>query len=386
MKDFVFQYPIKVYLGEDAVQKYLANAVKPYGKKVMVTYGGGSVKKVGIFDEVVKALKSAGKEVVEFGGIKSNPKYAKLLEGAELAKKENVDFLLAVGGGSVIDGTKVISAMSKYDGDYWNDFNFYNKPQGPFEWIPFGAVVTCPGTGAEMNQGAVITNEALGIKDGLKGALADFAMLDPKFAVSLPTIQARSGAFDTLSHMMETYFCPPAEINVSDYMNEGAMRAQIDFMRAMVKDYDNLSIRSDLMWSSAMAENGILKIGKASDFEAHQIEHAIGGLTDCNHGQGLAVIQPQLYRVICTRRDLDRFARWAVEVWGIDPAGKGKEDLARAGVEALADFVKEMELPTKLSDLNITDDAILKKTSEICAMNYPDLTRDEVYEILQAVK
>ena len=250
----------------------------------------------------------------------SNPTYAKVQEGAQLAKKEHIDFILAVGGGSVIDCCKITAAQAKTDKDLWememNDHKF------PTDMIPMGAIVTASGTGAEMNGGAVITNEEKVIKAGMAAAAPRFAILDPAYTASVPRIQVISGAFDTLSHAMETYFGNSDQDNVSDDVALAIMKNTVVNMKRLIKNIDDMQARGNLMWDSAMAENGILKVGRVTDFQAHQIEHQLGAYTDCNHGQGLAVIHPAYYR--CIIKDApEKFTRFAKEVFGVQTAQEG---------------------------------------------------------------
>ena len=293
------------------------------------------------------------------------------------------DFILAVGGGSVIDCCKIISAQAAADADIWN--MEFTEHKYPTEFVPMGAVVTASGTGAEMNNGAVITNEETKQKAGVLGAFASFAVLDPAYTMSLPEKQVVSGAFDTLSHCMETYFGSPREVTLSDEIAEAVMRNTIRNIRALLKDMNDWNARSELMWASAMGENGILKIGKVTDFQAHQIEHQLGAYTDCNHGQGLAVIHPVLYRHMY-KDGLDQFARFAKNVWEISEEGKTKEELAEAGVQARADFVKEIGMPSSFTEMGITDKSVLKATADTCNLTAgccKKFSREEILEILE---
>ena len=383
MNDFVYSYPTKVYFGEGAAKKALTAEMGRAGKTVMLAYGGGSVKRSGVFDELCGFLKEAGKEIVEFSGIMPNPTYKKVREGAALAREKQVDFILAVGGGSVIDCCKIIAAQAVTKEDIW-DMEFKER-RYPAEFLPMGAVVTASGTGAEMNNGAVITNEETKEKAGVLGAHAGFAVLDPAYTMSLPEKQVISGAFDTLSHCMETYFGSPRQVTLSDEISEAVMRNVIRNIRILLKDIHDKHARSELMWASAMGENGILKIGKVTDFQAHQIEHQLGAYNDCNHGQGLAVIHPVLYRHMY-KDGADQFARFAKEVWGISSEGKTKEELAEAGVQALADFVKEIGMPATFTEMGITDKNLLKAVADTCNLTAGccrKLSREEVLEILE---
>lgn len=386
MENFIYEYPTKVFFGKGIAKEQLSNALKPYGSKIMLAYGGGSIKNNGIYNEITDILKKDGKEVIDFSGIMSNPTYAKVQEGAALAKEKNVDFILAVGGGSVIDCCKIISVQAKTSEDIW-DMEFV-QGKFPTEGIPVGAVVTASGTGAEMNSGAVITNEDLKIKAGVFGVAPCFAVLDPEYTMSVPKSQVISGAFDTLSHAMETYFGQSDKDNASDDIAEAVMKNTIRNMRTLLTDINDYTARSNLMWDSAMAENGILKLGRKTAFQAHQIEHQLGAYTDCNHGQGLAVLHPIYYKHIY-KDGLSKFARFAVNVWGVPADGKSDEELAIAGIDALADFIKECGLPTHLTELKtkakITEDMLkeVADSTNIIQTGYGVLTHEEIYSILK---
>lgn len=352
MNSFTYSYPTKVYFGEKAATKNLPAELAKTGKTVMLAYGGGSIKKNGIYDELVGILKEAGKEIVEFTGIMSNPTYVKVQEGARLAKEKNVGFILAVGGGSVIDCCKIVSAQAKSDTDIWK--MEFDEHRFPMEFIPMGAVVTAFGTGAEMNCGAVITHEEKNLKNGVMGTFYDFAILDPEYTMTMPMNQVISGAFDSLSHSMETYMGSPREVNYSDEINEATQRNIIRNIRAMLIDPADRQARSELVWAAAMAENGILKLGKVTDFQCHMLEHQLGAYTDCNHGRGLAVLHPVLYRHMMPEANR-QFARLAAEVWGVSPDGKSEAELAESFITALSDFIKEIGLPTTLTEMGIAD-------------------------------
>ena len=386
MENFVYEYPTKVYFGKEAAKNHLADILKGYGPNVLLAYGGGSVRKNGVYDEIMGILKAAGKTVTEFTGIMSNPTWEKAQEGAALAKECKADLVLAVGGGSVIDCCKIVCAQAVTDEDLW-DLEMVRHKMPAKAPIPLGAVVTASGTGAEMNGGAVITNEEVKIKGGMFAAAPQFAVLDPAYTLTLPRMQVLSGAFDTLSHAMETYFGRSDRDNVSDEVAEAVMRSTVTNMRTLLGDLNDYTARSNLMWTSAMAENGILKVGRLTDFECHQIEHQLGAYTDCNHGQGLAVIHPAYYRHIY-KSAVPKFARFARNVWGIDPAGKTEEEAAQAGILALEAFILECGLPTKLSQLRSRAEitpALLRQVADSCNLlpnGYKQLTHDEVYDIL----
>ena len=384
MNNFIYENKTKVIFGRGGVKEYLRCMLGRYGDTVMLACGGGSIKKNGVYDEITAILAAAGKTVVEFSGIMPNPTYAKVREGAKLARDNGVDFILAVGGGSVIDCCKIVSAQAMLEGDIWE--LEMDKRGAPTRFLPMGCVVTVSGTGSEMNNGAVITHEEKKIKCGLLGAHNDFALLDPSYTMSVPFTQVLSGAFDTLSHAMETYFGKPHDRNnLSDDIGEAVMRGVIANIRRLLAEPDSYEARSELMWASSMAENGILKIGKVTDFQCHQMEHQLGAYTDCNHGAGLAVLHPVLYRHIY-KEAVPKFRRFATEVWGIDPAGRSDEEVAAAGVEALADFIREIGLPASFREMGIPEDtdlAAIANSTNLTAGCCKKLSREEVLQIFQ---
>lgn len=377
MNTFVFSYPTKVYFGEGSAEQAFHAELGKFGGTVMLACGGGSVRRNGIYDEMKTLLTQAGKTVVDFDDIMPNPTYAKVQEGAALVRERHVDFILAVGGGSVIDCCKVISAQAMLEEDIWD--MEYVQGKNPTAGVPMGAVVTASGTGAEMNAGAVITYEDKLWKGPIFGTAASFAVLDPSYTMSVPHMQVLSGAFDTLSHAMETYLGSSDQDNVSDDVALAVMRNTVVNMRRLLVDINDIQARSNLMWDSAMAENGILKCGRLTDFQAHQMEHQLGAYTDCNHGQGLAVIHPAYYRHI-VKDAPDKFTKFAKMVFDVDTA--------EAGIDALTDFIKECGLPLKMGELKsrveITPE-VLRKVADTCNViksNPRELDRDEIYEIL----
>lgn len=377
MNKFTYTYPTRVYFGEGIAAEALNRELPQVGKTVLLAYGGGSIKRSGIYEEIRGLLTQAGKEVVDFAGIMPNPTYAKVQQGAQLARERQVDFILAVGGGSVVDCCKVIAVQAKTQEDIWN--MEYASGKLPTSGIPMGAVVTASGTGAEMNSGAVITYEEKLWKGAILGSAPSFAVLDPLYTATVPPMQVLSGAFDTLSHAMETYLGNSDADNVSDDVALAIMRNTVVNMRRLLTDINDMQARGNLMWDSAMAENGILKVGRLTDFQAHQIEHQLGAYTDCSHGQGLAVIHPAYYRHIA-KDALEKFARFAKEVFGADTA--------EAGLEALTAFIQACGLPTKLSQLKSKAEitpAVLRQVADTCNIiqcNPRTLDREEIYRIL----
>ncbi len=381
MQDFVFSYPVTTWFGSNAAARALRASLPGFGKNVMLCYGGGSIRKNGIYDEVTALLREAGKTVVEFSGIMPNPTWAKVLEGAELARREKPDLVLAVGGGSVSDCCKMICAQALADDDLWEmKFRF---GAAPAQFLPLGVIVTASGTGSDQNSIAVITNEKEKRKAGMTGACPSFSALDPAWTLSVPLPQALSGAFDTLSHCMESYFGTPRDENLTDEIAEAVMRHVIRCTRGMAARPDDVNIRGELMWAAAIGENGLLKAGKVTDFQAHQIEHQVGAYTDCNHGMGLAVIQPVLYRHLY-RAAPARFARWARNVWNV-PSGGSDLETAAAGVAALEKFIVETGLPNSFRKMGITDRSFYGDAARTCRI-MPGCCRQlsvgEIFDIL----
>ena len=377
MENFVYEYPTKVCFGMGAAKANLPGILSAYGPNVLLAYGGGSIKKNGVYEEITGILKEAGKNITEFTGIMPNPTWAKVQEGANLARERKIDLVLAVGGGSVVDCCKIVCAQAVTGEDLW-DLEMVRHKVSSQAPIPLGAVVTASGTGAEMNGGAVITNEDAKIKGGMFAAAPRFAILDPEYTMSLPRMQVLSGAFDTLSHAMETYFGRSDRDNVSDQVALAIMHSTVVNMRALLRDIQDYTARSNLMWTSAMAENGILKVGRVTDFECHQMEHQLGAYTDCNHGQGLAVLHPAYYRHI-VKDAPEKFARLGQVVFGAEGA--------QAAVDALAAFIKECGLPTRLTELRsraeITPELLRQVADSVNLLQGGprQLTHDEVYKI-----
>lgn len=386
MNNFIFENATKTIFGEGCVKEYLTCLLRHYGENVMLAYGGGSIRDNGIYNQVMESLAKVGKKVTEFSGIMPNPTYKKVLEGARTARENKIDFILGVGGGSVMDCCKAIAMAAVYGGDIWEEF-FARPGIMEFDPIPIGVVVTAAGTGSEMNGGAVITNEKLKVKAGRDYPKCNpkFALMDPVYTYSVPKRQMVSGGFDTLSHIMEIYFSRPDEENVSDDMAEALMRGVIHDLRAAVQNPQDYTARSNLMWEATMAENRILKLGKQTDFMCHQMACQLGAYTDCNHGEGIAVLQPVYYRHI--RQDgLSKLQRFASNVWNISAEGKTEEEQALAGVEALADFIKEIDLPTTLRALGADRNTDLKQIADSCSISagsYRQMTHREILEIFE---
>lgn len=386
MNNFIFENGTKVFFGEGCVKEYLACLTKGYGDTVMVACGDDSVKTNRIYDEVVSILNRTGKQIAEFPGITANPTYAKVLEGAKLARKHQAGLLLGVGGGAVMDCCKAISIAARYEGDAWE--NFWARPGIlDFEPLPVGVIATEAGTGSECSGKAVITNQTLRVKTGRDYPKCNpkFALMDPSYTLSVSKSQMVSGGFNTLSHIMEIYFSGPDEDNVSDDMAQALMGNVIRNLRAAIGNPENYTARSNLMWAGTMAENRIIKLGKRTDFQCRQMARQLEAYADCDHGGGLAVLQPVYYRHIY-KDGLGKFKRFAVEIWGISPEGKTDEEIACAGINALKDFIREMGLPATLGELGVDESTDLKAIADSCVIvsgGYRRLTHGEIFEIFR---
>ncbi len=382
--DFQYYNPTKIYFGKSALDN-LSGELANYGEKVLLVYGKNSIKKSGLYDKIIGILSGAGKKVTELSGIKSNPSYAQLLKGAELVRENNIDLILAVGGGSVIDCSKGISVSAYCEGDPWQRY-WVNFEDVDNKIVPVGSVLTMAGTGSEMNGGSVITNEDKMIKNGRvfpADVYPKFSILDPEYTYTVPEYQMVSGVFDTMSHLMEQYFSGDDD-NTTDYIIEGVMRSLINSARAALKDREDYEARSNIMWCATIGLNTLTGVSKEQDWEVHMIEHQIGAYTDCAHGAGLAVVSTPYYKYIC-RDGLDKFVRFAENVWGIDTAGMAKEDAALAGINSLTEFIKELGLPLTLRELGATEDMLPKiAESTIPGGGYKKLNAEDILEILKA--
>ena len=384
--NFIYSNPTKLYFGDEA-HNNLVEALRGFGKKVMLTYGGGSIKRNGIYEDVIAALTAAGKEVVELSGVMPNPTVDKLIEGCKLARENDVDFILAVGGGSTIDYAKAVSVSAWYDGDAWERFWVKQDDPKPGERIiPVGAVLTMAGTGSEMNGGSVITNHATKMKIGKvfgEEVMPKFAVLNPRYTFSLPHRQMVAGIFDTMSHIMEQYFSGDDD-STSDYLAEGLMRSVIASSRVAVKDPENYEARSNLMWSATWALNTLIGEGKSQDWMVHMIGQAIGAYTDATHGMTLSGVSEAYYRHIM-KYALKRFARFAHVVWEIPTEGKSDEQLAAEGIDALAAWIKEIGAASEITSLGVTEDMLdgIADATIILTGGYETLNHDEIVEILR---
>lgn len=383
MYDFHYYNPVRIYFGKDQVNQ-LKEAVAPYGPRILLVYGGGSIKRTGLYDRVLSQLREAGKTVFELPGVMPNPRTEKVYEGIELCRRENIDFLLAVGGGSVIDCCKAIAVGAKTDRDFWQTFFINGEPAA--DAIPLGTILTIPATGSEMDMSAVITNWATSEKNNYDSPLIypRFSILDPTLTFTLPKNQMTNGIVDTMSHIFELYFSPPDEDNVTDYLAEGLLRALIRAARAAMADPTDYDARADLMWTSSVALCGMLNNGKKTDWASHCIEHPISALFDVAHGAGLAVVHPNYLEYVRSCAPA-KFARFAQRVWEVDPAGKSQDELAAEGIRRVKAFFRELGAPATLAELGVGEADIdrIADLTDLSCWSYKPLTREDVVNILR---
>lgn len=382
--DFIFHNPTKMYFGKNALEN-LKEELKHYGQTIMLAYGKGAIKKIGLYDELMKIFKDAGKKVVEFSGIMPNPTVAKVREGIKLVRDNDVDFILAVGGGSTMDCVKAVSMGAANDVDFWEHFYMnYNIPE---KMIPFGTVVTMVGTGSEMDGGSVITNEDVKIKTGVvyPNMLPAFSILNPEYTFSLSKFQMVSGICDMMSHIMEQYFSESDEDNVSDDLSEALMKNIIKNAYISVENPEDYNARGNIMWAASLALNTLLSCSKKGDWEVHNIEHQISAYYDVTHGMGLAAISPSYYRHIMDY-GLSKFKKFATNVFGVNPDGKTDKEIALEGIDKLEEFFKNIGATTKLSELGVTNAEELDKIAETCFVSesaYKVMTTDDIKTILR---
>ncbi len=382
--NFTYSNPTKLYFGDDVI-KNLSDELKNYGPKVLLTYGGGSIKRNGIYDDVMTALKAAGKQVIELSGVMPNPTAQKLCEGAKIARENDVDLILAVGGGSTIDYSKGVSVSAWCDEDPWEKY-YLRQEEPSCKIIPVGSVLTMVGTGSEMNGGSVITNHEQKLKIGKvfgDNVMPKFSILNPRYTFSVPQRQMVAGFYDIMCHILEQYLSDNDD-NTTDYIAEGLMRSLVHSSRIAVKNPEDYEARSNIMWTATWALNTLLKMGKSTDWMVHMIGQAIGAFTDATHGMTLSGVSIAYYRHILDG-GIAKFARWAQAVWGINPEGKTERELALASLDALESWMKEIGVATEISSLGVTDDMLdgIANATFILNGGYKVLDHDEIVEILK---
>ncbi|WP_288313275.1 iron-containing alcohol dehydrogenase [uncultured Selenomonas sp.] len=383
--NFSYCNPAKLYFGDKSLA-YLNTELSKYGKNVVLIYGGGSIKKNGIYDDVVKILAAQGKNVAEIAGVMPNPTLAKLYEGIEIARKHQADLLLAVGGGSVCDYAKAVSVSVNCEEDPWEKY-FLRSEEPSCETLPVGCVLTMVGTGSEMNAGAVITNQETKQKIGHVFAdekiIPRFAILNPRYTMTLPHRQMVAGIYDIFNHICEQYFSG-VDDNTSDYISEGLMRSVLHASRIANVNPQDYEARSNLMWTATWALNTLIAKGKSTDWMVHMLGQAVGAYTNATHGMTLAAVSLPYYRHILPY-GLPKFKRFALEVWKIRPEGKTDKEIAEEGLAAMEAWMKELGLAMNISELGATENMIdgIADATFILNGGYKVLDREEVVAILK---
>ena len=383
--NFTYHNPTRLHFGPEALDQ-LARELANYGPRGQLIYGGGSIKKSGLYDQVVAILKQAGKEIFEDGGVMPNPTVEKLYEGCRIAKENNVDLLLAVGGGSCCDYAKGVAVSAWCGEDPWK--KYYLRMEEPDNRIlPVGCVLTMVGTGSEMNGGSVITNHQEKLKIGHvfgPEVYPKFSILNPNYTLTLPKYQMVAGIYDIMNHITEQYFSDTDDCT-SDYLMEGLMRSLIHSSRAAVQDSQNYEARSNIMWIATWALNTLVAQGKTTDWMVHMIGQSVGAYTDATHGMTLSAVSLPYYRHILPY-GVHQFKKFAVNVWGINPAGKSDQETAQAGLDAMETWMKELGLALTLTELGVTEDMLpgIVQGTFVMKGGYHVLDQQEILDILKA--
>ena len=361
MENFVFQNPTKILFGR-GMEENVGAETAAYSKKILLHYGGGSIKSSGLYDRITTSLKKAGVEWVELGGVKPNPRLSLVYEGIKLVKENKLGLILAVGGGSVIDSAKAIAMGAVIDGDVWD---FYLGKGAPEAALPIGTVLTIPAAGSEASTGTVITNEEGWFKRAVNSELIypRFSILNPELAFSLPKFQVACGVTDIMAHLMERYFTNVTHVAFIDRMLEAAMKTLICQAPIVLDDPHNYDAWAELMWTGTIAHNNLLNTGRVGDWASHDIEHEISGIYDIAHGAGLAIVFPAWMKHVY-KHDINRFAQWAVRVWNVDMDVFNPELVARTGIDRMEAFFRSLGLATRLADAGIAGDRIDEMASK----------------------
>lgn len=381
--NFTYYNPTKLIFGKDALEK-LPEELKPYGNRILLVYGGGSIKKNGIYDAIIKTLKENNYQVFEDNGVMPNPTYIKLLEGIKIARENKIDFILAVGGGSVIDYSKALSASINLDGDPWEHY-YLKQEECTCKVIPVGSILTMVGTGSEMNGGAVITNTEQKLKIGKvfgTNVYPKFSILNPEFTYSVPQYQMIAGIYDAFNHICEQYFSD-GEDCASDYLMEGLMRSLITSSRVAIKDPLNYEARSNIMWDATWALNTLVEKGKTTDWMVHMIGQAIGAVTNATHGMTLAAVSIAYYNYVL-KFGIPQFKKFALNVWNVNPTNKSDEEIALEGITCMKDWMEEIGLVMDVTTLGVTKDNLedCVNATIVFPAGFTSLTKDDVRNII----
>lgn len=382
--NFTYSNPTKLYFGDKALEN-LKTELNNYGQNIILVYGGGSIKKNGIYQQVIDILKECNKTVFEDPGVMPNPTVEKLYEGCKIAKDNNVDLILAVGGGSVCDYSKAVSVSAYCEEDPWDKY-YLRMEDVSNKIIPVGCVLTMVGTGSEMNGGSVITNHQSKLKIGHvfgDNVFPKFSILNPTFTFTLPKYQMVAGFYDIMSHILEQYFSGDDD-NTSDYIMEGLLKSLIHSSKIAVENPQDYEARSNIMWIATWALNTLVAKGKTTDWMVHMIGQSVGAYTDATHGMTLAAVSIPYYKHIMPY-GLNKFKRYAINVWNVNPQNKTDEEIALEGLNEMENYMKEIGLVMNLKDLNVTEDMLDGITDGTFIMEggYKILNHEEIVEILK---
>ncbi|MBC8589158.1 iron-containing alcohol dehydrogenase [Paratissierella segnis] len=384
MQNFRFENETKIIFGKDT-ELEVATEVSKYGQKILLHYGGGSIKKTGLYDKVIKSLNDNDISYVELSGVKPNPRLSLVKEGIDICRKEDIDFILAVGGGSVIDSAKAIAAGVKYLGDVWD---FFDGKAEVGEAIPIGTILTIPATGSETGDTTILTNEEGWYKRSMshKNIRPKFAILNPELTYSLPNYQTAAGGVDIMSHVFERYFTNTLDVDITDRLCEGTLKCMIKNLPIALEETNNYAARSEIMWAGTIAHNGLLGTGRVEDWGSHMIAHEISAMYDITHGATLSIIFPAWMNYVY-QDNIDRFVQYAIRVWGVEMNFQDPEKTVLEGIERTKEFFKKAGMPTSLSEVDISRDSI-EEMAEKCVLsgpvgNFRKLFKDDVVKILE---
>jgi hypothetical protein len=387
MLDFTFHNATKIIFGRDT-EKQVGQEISRYGKRVLLHYGGGSIKKTGLYDRVVESLKESGVEIFELGGVMPNPRLSLVREGIKLCRKNNVDAILAVGGGSVIDSAKAIGIGVPYGGDVWD---FYSKGKKVEEMLPLGVVLTIPAAGSESSGGSVITNEDGWYKRATNSVAmrAKFAIMNPELTFTLPAYQTAVGAVDIMSHVMERYFTNVKNVDFTDRLCEATLRTMIRNTPIAIKEPENYDARAEIMWAGTIAHNDLLSTGRMGDWATHGMEHELSAIYDIAHGGGLAIMWAP-WMTYVYKHDVERFAQFAYRVWDVEPDFRNQEKVALEGIKRMKEFFASLGIPVTLTGAGIPEDKFdemaRKATEEGPLGQFVKLDKDDVKKIYELAK
>ncbi|WP_428897653.1 hypothetical protein Dip518_001444 [Parelusimicrobium proximum] len=388
MNNFVFYSPTKIIFGKGS-EKEIGQNLRKYSKNILLHYGGGSIKKSGLYDSVTASLKAEGINYTELGGVKPNPRLSLVREGIKICKENNIDFILAVGGGSVIDSAKAIALGVKYEGDVWDIF--LRKGPAPVSALPVATILTIPAAGSESSQSVVISNEETQMKIGFGSPIIRpvFSILNPEFCFTLPAEQAGYGVCDMMAHIFERYFTNTKNTELSDKLCEGTLKAIINNAPKVLKNMRDYDAWAEIMWAGNLAHNGLLGMGREEDWASHGIEHAVSAVHDIAHGAGLAIIFPAWMKYVY-KHNKPLFAQFAVNVWGVSDSMRDEDSVARKGIEAMENFFKSLGLPVRLSEVGVGEadfSVMAKKATAFGPLgSFVKLSYEDVLEIYKLAK